>query len=67
MLHTVTTLLMQLDSQPIMVGARRLTQQLAVTAVVFPLYGQQKAWAVLRDALLSAVRDHDGAALAPDR
>jgi pimeloyl-ACP methyl ester carboxylesterase len=62
-LHTVTTLLTQLDSKPIMVGARSLTQQLAVTAVVFPLYGQQKSWAVLRDALLSAVRDHDGARL----
>jgi pimeloyl-ACP methyl ester carboxylesterase len=62
-LHTVTTLLTQLDSQPIMVGTRSLTQQLAVSAVVFPLYGQQDAWAALRDALLSAVRDHDGAGL----
>jgi pimeloyl-ACP methyl ester carboxylesterase len=62
-LHTVTTLWRQLDSQPIMVGTRSLTQQLAVTAVVFPLYGQQDAWAALRDALLSAVRDHDGARL----
>ena len=62
-LHTVTMLLRQLDGQPIKVGTRSLTQQLAVTAVVFPLYGQQDAWAALRDALLSAVRDHDGARL----
>jgi pimeloyl-ACP methyl ester carboxylesterase len=62
-LHTVTTLWRQLDSQPIMVGTRSLTQQLAVSAVVFPLYGQQDAWAALRDALLSAVHDHDGARL----
>jgi pimeloyl-ACP methyl ester carboxylesterase len=62
-LLTVTTLLTQLDSKPIMVGARSLTQQLAVTAIVFPLYGQQDAWARLRNALLSAVHDHDGGRL----
>jgi pimeloyl-ACP methyl ester carboxylesterase len=62
-LHSVTTLLTQLDSQPIMVGTRSLTQQLAKIAVVYPLYGQQDSWSALRDALLSAVRDHDGARL----
>jgi pimeloyl-ACP methyl ester carboxylesterase len=62
-LLTVTTMLNQLDSTPIMVGSRSLTQQLAVTAIVFPLYGQQDAWAALRNALLLAVRDHDGGRL----
>jgi pimeloyl-ACP methyl ester carboxylesterase len=60
-LRTVTALWTQLDRQPIMVGDRSLTQQLAVAAVVLPLYGQQDSWAALRDALLSVVRDHDGA------
>ena len=62
-LRTITGFLSRLDSEPIMVGSRSLTQQLGVTATVFPLYGQQQEWAVLRDALVAAVRDHDGSRL----
>jgi pimeloyl-ACP methyl ester carboxylesterase len=62
-LHSVAAFLARLDDHPIMVGNRSLTQQLGGTAVVFPLYGQQQAWGVLRDALVAAIRDHDGSRL----
>ena len=62
-LRAVTDLLTRLDSQPIKVGDRELTQSLATTGVIFPLYGQEKAWDVLRQAVGAAIQKGDGSIL----
>lgn len=59
----VARLLDRLDAAPLEVGRRQLTQQLAVTAVVFVLYGNERTWSYLVAALEAAIRDGDGGAL----
>lgn len=58
-LDTVTALFDRLDSAPLRVDQRRLTQSLAVTGVAAILYGGRTAWPSLSGAVLSA-RDGDG-------
>jgi pimeloyl-ACP methyl ester carboxylesterase len=59
-LQAVSELLTRLDSQPIKVGQRELTQSLALTGVIFPLYGQQDAWDALRQGLEAVIKQADG-------
>jgi pimeloyl-ACP methyl ester carboxylesterase len=62
-LKSVSDLLTRLDIQPIKVGERELTQSLATVGVIFPLYGQENAWDVLRQALIAAIQKGDGGIL----
>ncbi len=62
-LKAVSDLLTRLDSKPIKVGDRQLTQSLATVGVIFPLYGQENAWDVLRQALIAAIEKGDGSML----
>jgi pimeloyl-ACP methyl ester carboxylesterase len=62
-LRSVSDLLTRLDSQPIKVGNRELTQSLATVGVIFPLYGQENAWEALRQALVAAIQKRDGSIL----
>jgi pimeloyl-ACP methyl ester carboxylesterase len=59
-LQAVSDLLTRLDSQPIKVGNRELTQSLALVGVIFPLYGQETAWDALRQGLEAAISRRDG-------
>jgi pimeloyl-ACP methyl ester carboxylesterase len=61
-LTAVSDLLTRLDTQPIKVGRRQLTQSLALTGVIYPLYGQENAWDALRQALNAATKG-DGSKL----
>src|SRR5215204_1813630 len=62
-LQAVSELLTELDSEPIKVGQRQLTQSLALTGVIFPLYGQQDSWEVLRQGLEAVIKKGDGSIL----
>jgi pimeloyl-ACP methyl ester carboxylesterase len=62
-LQAVSELLTGLDSQPIKVGQRQLTQSLALTGLIFPLYGQQDSWEVLRQGLEAVIKKGDGSIL----
>jgi pimeloyl-ACP methyl ester carboxylesterase len=54
----------RLDQQPLAVsGGRTLSQQQAVEAVFYSMYGGTSSWPALRDALTSAIFDEDGGAL----
>lgn len=59
---TVVELLRGLDAEPLPVGDRELTQALAVSGLVLPLYGTERGYPALADALRAA-RDGDGAPL----
>jgi pimeloyl-ACP methyl ester carboxylesterase len=59
-LQAVSDLLTRLDSQPIKVGRRELTQSLGLTGVFAPLYGQQNSWDVLRQGLEALINKGDG-------
>ena len=61
--NTVTDLWRRLDATPFRVGSRQLTQQLAVTGVIFVLYENEEAWTYLLKALEAAVQGNDGRAL----
>lgn len=50
----IVSFLDELDSQPIMVGSRMLSQSLAVTGIITPLYGTEDEWAQLEQALSAA-------------
>ncbi|MGX1271477.1 alpha/beta hydrolase [Streptomyces phaeoluteigriseus] len=55
----------RLDARPLPTGdadGRRLTESLATTGVIAAMY-DESAWEQLREALTSAMRDNDGAAL----
>src|SRR5215216_264176 len=62
-LQAVSELLTELDSEPIKVGQRQLTQSLALTGVIFPLYGQEDSWEVLRQGLEAVIKKGDGSIL----
>jgi pimeloyl-ACP methyl ester carboxylesterase len=62
-LQAVSELLSRLDSQPIKVGQRELTQSLGLTGVFAPLYGQQSSWDVLRQGLEAVIKKGDGSIL----
>ncbi len=59
-LSTIRGLLEQLDQRPLPVAdGRVLTQQLGVEAVIYSLYGGERSWRLLHDALAAAVSDAD--------
>ena len=62
-LQRVKSYLEELDQQPLPVGDRVLTQQLGVEGVFYSMYGGQRSWEQLRDALVAAMFDRDGQAL----
>ena len=62
-LQAVSDLLTRLDSQPIKVGERELTQSLALVGVIFPLYGQADAWDVLRQGLEAVIKQGNGSTM----
>ena len=62
-LKTISTFWTGLDAEPLKVGTRRLTQQLAVSGVVVVLYGDQDAYKYLLQALQLAIKNQDGRAL----
>jgi pimeloyl-ACP methyl ester carboxylesterase len=54
----------RLDQQPLAVdGGRTLSQQQGVEAVFYSMYGGRGSWPELRDALIAAIFDGDGAGL----
>jgi pimeloyl-ACP methyl ester carboxylesterase len=59
----VVDLWTRLDGTPMQVGQRELSQQLAVTAVIFVLYENDKAWTYLLKSLEAAIQDGDGRTL----
>jgi pimeloyl-ACP methyl ester carboxylesterase len=59
-LHRIGDLWGRLDAEPIEVGRRELTQQLAVTGVLAVLYENEEAWRYLQQALELAAFDRDG-------
>jgi hypothetical protein len=59
----ITTLWRQLDDEPMRVGRRQLTQQLAVTGVIWVLYENERAWPYLLQALEAAIDKEDGEVL----
>ncbi|MBA3529019.1 MAG: alpha/beta fold hydrolase [Propionibacteriaceae bacterium] len=59
-LQSIVALWTRLDGDPIKVGGRRLTQQLAVAGVVGVLYANQDAYKYLLQALRNAIEDDDG-------
>ena len=62
-LERVKSYLEELDRQPLPVGDRMLTQQLGVEGVLYSMYGGERSWQRLRDALVAAMFDRDGQAL----
>ena len=62
-LQAVSELLTRLDSQPMKVGQRELTQSLGLTGVFVPLYGQQNSWEALRQGLEAVIEKGDGSIL----
>ncbi len=62
-LGAVTDLWRRLDQQPLPGGRRELTQQLGIDGVLAALYGDERTWPVLRQALEAAVVDGNGAGL----
>lgn len=56
---SITELFDRLDSKPIAVGDRRLTQSQAVTGVIVTLYGAQDEWQLLLEGVEEA-RNGDG-------
>jgi pimeloyl-ACP methyl ester carboxylesterase len=62
-LERVKSYLEELDAQPLPVGDRVLTQQLGVQGVFYSMYGGERSWQRLRDALVAAMFDSDGQAL----
>jgi len=49
-----------LDQQPLKAGDRMLSQQQAVEAVFYSMYGGTASWPMLREALEKAIFDKDG-------
>ena len=62
-LEQVKAYLDELDRRPLPVGNRTLTQQLGVEGVFHSMYGGERSWQRLRDALVAAIFDRDGRAL----
>ena len=63
-LSLIKNFLDQLDQQPLAVsGGRTLSQQQAVEAVFYSMYGGTASWPVLRDALAAAMFDDDGSGM----
>jgi hypothetical protein len=62
-LKRVQSYLDELDQRPLPVGSRTLTQQLGVEAVFYSMYGGERSWRQLRDALEAANFDGNGQAL----
>lgn len=62
-LGTIRDFLTRLDSQPIKVGQRALTQSLAMVGIIFPLYGQEDSWDALRQGLVAAIQNGNGGIL----
>ena len=62
-LAQVESYLEALDQAPLPVGDRTLTQQLGVEGVFHSMYGGERSWERLRDALVAAIFDRDGRAL----
>jgi pimeloyl-ACP methyl ester carboxylesterase len=59
-LQSVTGLWSRLDGDPLRVGTRQLTQQLAVAGVVRVLYANSDAYRFLLQALQTAIADRNG-------
>lgn len=59
----ITDLWKSLDSRPLEVGSRVLTQTLAVTAVLQVLYDDEEGWRLLAQALQLAIDDDNGQGL----
>ena len=63
-LDAVSVLLQRLDGSPLPgSGSRPLTQQLAVSGIVYPLYSGRAGWPVLSQALAEAVDQRKGGRL----
>ena len=62
-LRTIADFWSDLDAQPLTVGSRQLTQQLAVGGVVDVLYAPASAYKYLRAALEDGIVSHQGAYL----
>ena len=62
-LMRVQTYLQELDQRPLPVGSRTLTQQLGVKAVFYSMYGGERSWQRLLDALVAAIFDSNGQSL----
>ena len=63
-LATINRLLQSLDATPLPAAqGRRLTQQLGISGVLYPLYGGTEGWPPLQTALELAVVDRDGRGL----
>lgn len=60
---SVVELWQELDAKTFDVGRRQLTQQLAVTGVIFVLYENEKAWPALLRSLEDAIRRNNGGRL----
>jgi len=62
-LSAITDLWDSLDSRPMEVGNRVLTQTLGVTAVIQVLYDDEEGWRLLAQALLLAITEDNGQGL----
>jgi pimeloyl-ACP methyl ester carboxylesterase len=62
-LSAITDLWDSLDSSPLEVGNRVLTQTLGVTAVIQVLYDDEEGWRLLAQALLLAITEDNGQGL----